>query len=54
MEDGHPLPAGFFVPRAGWFTNVGADPGRGVFCASRMGKATYRAEVEPNAKPAGG
>jgi BNR/Asp-box repeat protein len=42
-----PLPAKFDVPMAGWFTNVGWDPGRGIFYASRMGKPTYKAEAKP-------
>ena len=39
-----PLPAGFDVPKPGWFSNVAWDPGRGLFYTSRMGKPTYRLE----------
>lgn len=38
------LPKGFTMPRAGWYSNVAWDPGRDVFYASMMGKATYRLE----------
>jgi photosystem II stability/assembly factor-like uncharacterized protein len=43
-----PLPKGFTMPREGWYSNVAWDPGRDVFYASQMGKATYRLE---GAKP---
>jgi len=38
------LPKGFTMPRDGWYSNVAWDPGRDVFYASMMGKATYRLE----------
>jgi hypothetical protein len=41
-----PLPARFDVPRPGWFSNVGWDPGLGIFYASRMSKPTYKAEAK--------
>jgi len=40
-----PLPEKFSMPKAGWFANVDWDPGRGIFYASQMGKATYRLET---------
>jgi hypothetical protein len=39
-----PLPKGFTMPRDGWYSNIAWDPGRDVFYASMMGKATYRLE----------
>jgi hypothetical protein len=39
-----PLPKGFQMPRDGWYTNVAWDPGRDIFYASAMGKATLKLE----------
>lgn len=36
------LPEKFDLPKPGWFTNVAWDPARGIFYASRMGRATYK------------
>ncbi len=39
------LPAEFDLPKAGWYSNVAWDPRRGIYYASRMGRATYRLEA---------
>ncbi len=38
------LPDGFDLPKAGWYSNVAWDPGRGLYYASRMGRPAYRLE----------
>jgi hypothetical protein len=42
-----PLPAGFTMPKAGWFANVTWDPLHDVVYASQMGKPTFRWERGP-------
>jgi photosystem II stability/assembly factor-like uncharacterized protein len=42
------LPPGADIPKAGWYSNVAWDPVHDIFYVSKMGKPTYRLDVQPN------